>query len=205
MPFGSERDHFKRKFTGLNADEAEALVEIEFTECVFEKCILSGMAFQHCAFIDCRFISCDLSGITVKDTKFMQARFTDSKAIGINWTVASPFNLTLEFERCVVDYSVFFGLKIAKFKLERSRAYEVDFQEAQLKDASFQESDLLGSKFMQTDLRGATFKRAQNYAIHPKFNKLGDTVFSFPEALALLKPMGILIDSLDERGKKDQF
>jgi uncharacterized protein YjbI with pentapeptide repeats len=205
MPFGSESDYFKRKFVGLDADQDDSLEEVEFTECSFEKCNLSAITFLRCSFMDCRFAKCDLSGITVKDSKFMNVRMTDTKALGINWTAASPFNFTLEFERCVVDYSVFFGLKIAKFKLEQSRAYEVDFQEAVLQGASFEESDLLGSKFMQTDLRRASFKRAKNYAIHPGFNKLGDTYFSFPEVLSLLKPMGILIDSFEESHEERKF
>src|SRR6476659_4560637 len=109
MPFGSETDYFKQKFTGLDASEDESLEDVEFTECSFEKCNLSSTAFLRCAFINCRFASCDLSGITVKDSKFIQVRMTDTKALGINWTVAAPFNFSLEFERCVVDYAVFFG------------------------------------------------------------------------------------------------
>jgi uncharacterized protein YjbI with pentapeptide repeats len=197
MPFKDKIYYAERQFVGERFDDF-SLSEAEFEGCVFEKCAFPNARFSDCAFIDCRFLSCDLSGMKTHGCKFMDVQIRDSKAVGIDWTNASPFNLSFGFERSTVDYSVFFGLKIAGFKLERSKAHQANFQEAQLKDASFLGSDLLESKFHETDLTGASFKRSRNYSIDPLRNRLNGAVFSFPEALSLLASMGITVETRDD-------
>ena len=106
--------HYEReRFASVSAP-GRVFSHVSFSDCSFTKCAFLESLFRKCSFINCSFRGCDLSVAKVPNTSFVNCRFVDSKAIGIDWTkaggVQSKLELSLEFEGCNVSYSNFFGL-----------------------------------------------------------------------------------------------
>jgi fluoroquinolone resistance protein len=70
---------------------------------------------------------------------------------------------------------------------------DVDFREADLRQADFGGTDLSQSLFGNTDLAEADLSRARNYRIDPAHNSLRQARFSLPEAMSLLHSMDIVL------------
>jgi uncharacterized protein YjbI with pentapeptide repeats len=179
---------------------AGELVGIEFVECVFRQCVFTETVFRNCRFRNCEFDTCDLSLVNVSDSAFIDTRFENSKLIGVDWTRASwgieVFQLlrTIHFYGCVINYSGFIGLKLEKIQIEKCTAWEVDFSDANLKQANFKGTDLEKAIFRNSDLTGANFVGALNYFIPPQINKLKGAKFSLPEAMSLLYGLEIVLE-----------
>jgi len=118
--------------------------------------------------------------------------------LGIDWTEADWSDWAtkispIEFENCVLEYSIFFGLELKKIKLKDCNAREVNFAETDLSDADFAGTDFAGAIFLKTNLVKANFVGAKNYALNVMDNKTKGARFSLPEAIRLLYYLNIAI------------
>jgi uncharacterized protein YjbI with pentapeptide repeats len=163
-----------------------------FDRCVFENCSLIECRFEECTFMDCKFKGCVLSALKLTNSSFLDTKFVGSKVIGCDWTKTKSLR-ALEFDNCQLDFSNFSMLKLHHLKLNGCTAKEVDFSGADLTEADFEGTDLEKSRFVNTNLTKASLRKAVNYAIDFKLNKLKKTVFSLPEALSLLDSLDIVI------------
>ncbi len=187
------------RFTNL-VITAETLGSVEWTDCTFERCSFVGCTFAGCRLINCRFLGCDLSNVRVPDCVFSDVTFERSKVIGVDWTQtrgpqATLLLLSLDFVESVLDYANFFGLPLRGVTIARCHAHAVDFSEADLSDAVCTGTDFQDSIFLHTNLERADFTGAANYAIDPTANSVRGARFSLPEAVALLRPFGVVIDA----------
>ena len=166
-----------------------------FESCVFESCDFTESFFDACTFKDCRFVKCKLTAINVRNSKFSDVQFYDSKVLGIDWTKAYWRGLdlgsSLYFTACLVNASSFYGLKQPGITFEDCRAHDVDFREATLSRAKFSGTDLTNSLFVNTNLTGADFNGATNYDIDVKKNTIKNAIFCRYEAVSLLTSLGI--------------
>ena len=166
-----------------------------FESCVFESCDFTESFFDACTFKDCRFVKCKLTAINVRNSKFSDVQFYDSKVLGIDWTKAYWRGLdlgsSLYFKACLVNASSFYGLKQPGITFEDCRAHDVDFREATLSRAKFSGTDLTNSLFVNTNLTGADFNGATNYDIDVKKNTIKNAIFCRYEAVSLLTSLGI--------------
>lgn len=181
--------------------EHQELTGVTFADCSFVQCSFQETTFKACKFQGCRFKKCNLSLVKVDGSTFTNTRFEDSKVIGVNWVKASwgkaeiqQLLKSIDFIKCVLNYSSFMGLHLAKIQLKRCVAREVDFSEAHLKGADCSFTDFTNSQFRHTDLSAADFRGASNYAIQPYSNTLKKARFSLPEAMSLLYNLDIEID-----------
>ena len=193
-----EDDYFEQVFTDLNL-ASEIIVAKEFDGCTFESCDFSEMTFRQCKFSDCRFLKCNLSVIDIDNSKFTDVLFEDCKIIGVDWTKGVWPGLALGspigFKRCAIDASSFYGLSLKGVAIERCRAHDVDFREADFSRSNFSYTDLSNSLFGNTNLSNANFFEAFNYAIDVNQNVIAGAKFSRLEALRLLEGLGIeLVD-----------
>lgn len=179
------------EFRDLRLDKVE-IRDQSFQNCRFVHCKIAECLLLDCSFETCVFEDCDVSLIDVTHTLFRRTYFMDCKAIGINWTQASS-PVSIHFKDCVINYSVFFGMHLAKMKLLHCSAHEVNFAEANLANAIFRETDFFKSTFSMTNLTKADFEGAVNYSIHPSHNTLKKTIFSLPEAISLLSHLDIVL------------
>lgn len=174
-----------------------------FSECKFVRCDFSEADMQSCRFIKCEFDDCTMKMAKVEDCTFSMAHFIQCNLLGIDWTLCnwsepSSKMSVLEFETCVLQYGIFFALKLRKAKFKACNAQEVNFSEADLTEADFTGTDLAGATFLKTNLTEANFVDAKNYALNLKDNTTKGAKFSFPEAMRLLYAMDIVITNGDE-------
>ena len=197
-------------FRGLESRHSEAR-GITFLSCSFINCAFGETIFRSCKFQDCEFKQCDLSLAQVDGSTFTNTVFEDSKLIGVNWVKASwgkseiqsRFK-SVDFLNCVLNYSTFMGLTLEKIRIKKCTAREVDFSEANLKQADCSFTDFTNSQFRHTDLSEADFRGSSNYFIQPHLNTLKKTRFSLPEAMSLLYNLDIEIgDPFEDEKEQD--
>ena len=191
-----EEDYRAQQFEQLTVQD-EHIAYKNFDECVFQGCTFHETCFHGCRFLHCVFKNCDFQLIHVKGCTFMNARFEDSRVIGVNWTEASwperGLLTSLHFFRCVLNHSTFMGLPLRKMTFQECIAKDVDFAEANLTQADCANTDFSQSRFFHTNLTQANFSGARNYAIAAHLNTLKQTKFSLPDAMALLYSLDIVL------------
>ncbi|MDD3925770.1 MAG: pentapeptide repeat-containing protein [bacterium] len=164
----------------------------EFYKCSFGNCNLNEAKLEDCTFEDCNFNNCNMSVVKLTMSKFTDVRFYESKLLGVNWTEAKALS-RLEFRKCKLNHSAFFGLSLRSIVIEECIANEVDFMDTNLCRSNCTMTDFQGSKFRNTDLSFADFTGARNYDINPNYNKIKKAVFSVPEVFTLLQCHDIVI------------
>lgn len=169
----------------------------DFDSCTFERCVLTEAVLSHCRFTNCKFIACDLSLLSAPNCRFVDVEFIESKLAGVDWTVVGSTKtdrllFSASFDRCALDYSSFFGLRLKR--LSSCSALEVDFSEADLTGADCQRTDFAGARFLHTNLSGANFVGAKDYAIDLSANKAKKANFSYPEAMSLLSSFDVIVE-----------
>lgn len=186
-------------FKQLKSD-GMAFEGITFKDCKFDRCRLSECEFRKCRFEDCRWENSDLSLAKFPMTAFIRTRFIESRLAGVNWCLADWAEHSLlhierlDFEDCLLDHGVFIGLGLKATRFSRCKARGTDFESADLARADFSQADLEGARFVNCNLAEANFVGAKNYRIDAAQNKLHQTRFSLPEALALLHSLDIVLE-----------
>jgi uncharacterized protein YjbI with pentapeptide repeats len=192
------KEYWSKNFYGLQLSGLE-LSSTEFEACTFKNCDFSEAVFKRCNFIDCEFVGCNLSVVNLEYSKFSEVVFRDSKAIGVNWTLATwpnmAFSSPIQFYKCIINDSSFIGLTLQDIVIEECKAHCVDFRDGDFRSANFTYSDLRASLFGNTNLGGADFSEATDYDIDIHENDLKGARFSRFEAVRLLEFLEIeLVD-----------
>lgn len=187
-------EYFGETFKGLFLREGR-FDSKEFRDCVFDGCDFTRAEFRFCKFENCSFRGCNLSLARLGSSVFTGAAFKDSKLVGVNWTEAHWPRIRLAapvaFDNCLLNDSVFLGLALPKTAFAGCQARGTDFRDADLSGADLRRADLAGALFGGTNLEGADLTGAAGYAMSPADNRLKGASFSLPEAVALLRGLGI--------------
>jgi fluoroquinolone resistance protein len=194
-PFEHDDEFTDATFRGL-ALQGASIRGKDFEACRFNGCSFQEAQLWGCTFRDSSFVDCNLAAIRVTNSQFVDVVFQGSKLTGVNWTEAhwSPIGSPMVFEaQCVLDYSVFLGLKLKHAVFRDCSAREVDFSEADLEGADFSGTDLSGARFNHTNLTNARLETAFAYSIDPANNQLHGTRVALPEAASLLRHLGLQI------------
>jgi len=180
---------------------ADGLVvrDVRFEGCRFQGSRFHDGSFLSCVFDDCSFAHCDLALVRVVNSSFSGATFTECKVTGVNWSeaAASTGAEPLRFDSCVLDLSVFMGVKLGRVVFRDCSLRHVDFSGADLREADFAGSDLGGARFSRSDLRGARLERAHGYRIDTSDNMITGMRVSLPEAVSLLSFIGVELVASD--------
>ncbi len=165
--------------------EASNWADVEFGQAEFEDCTFTGIDFnarslEKINFVDCQFIECNLSNVSFYESILNGISFEKCKMLGTLFHKVNKFILSLRFEGCVLDHSVFTGLSLKKTAFLNCELQEVDFSDCDLTETDFSNSDLFGSTFDRCLLAKTDFRLAQNYRIilanntvqKPKFSRL---------------------------------
>lgn len=161
----------------------------QFQDCNFSETDLSGFIFT-----ECQFVQCDISLVTTKNTIFRDSKFLNCKMLGLHFEDCNEFGLTISFENCTLNHSMFYKTSIKKTIFKSSRLQEVDFSECDLTDSTFDECDLSGAIFDNTILEKVDFKTSYNFIIDPDKNRLKKTKFSSDSLSGLLNKYDIIIE-----------
>lgn len=100
-----QNNYYQHSFEKLSLTNKD-VQDKEFEECSFVKCSFVDNQLKDCKFIDCQFTGCILSAVKPVNSRFINVSFKDSKAIGIDWTLAEEIR-GLVFEKCQTSYSNF--------------------------------------------------------------------------------------------------
>ena len=193
--FDESDEFFEQTFHDVGPG-GEILRGKDFEDCRFDSCSFQETEFSACTFRGSRFVGCNLAVMNISNSRFVDVTFQRCKATGVDWTAAqvSTIGSSLTFdEQCVLDYSVFSGVKMRNAAIRDSTAREVDFSEADLAGCDFSGTDLTGARFNHTNLSKAHLEGAYGYSIDPSANQLAGARVSLPEAGSLLQIMGIRV------------
>ncbi len=175
---------------------AQPLPVAEYYDCDFSTCNFAGTDLSQIVFENCSFEGCDLSNAKLKGTAFKTVQFRECKLLGLQFDDCNPFQLEMVFQECVLDYSIFYKLKLRSNWFGNCQLHKVDFTEADLSNARFDGCDLAGAVFEATNLEGADFRTATNYRIDPESNRLKKARFSSMGLAGLLGKYGIVIEEV---------
>lgn len=174
---------------------AETGVEqADYENCTFNSCIFSNCDISDLGFEDCEFIDCDFSNTKITNTAFKNIRFINCKLIGVQFDECNPFLLEFSFEKCILNYSSFYQLKIKGTRFTTCTLLEVDFTETDLSGANFTECDFSGSMFGNTNLKKTDLRGSTNFSINPGQNQVAGAKFSLETLPGLLQQYNIIVE-----------
>jgi len=186
----------KMKYTVITETELPALLEEQKGELSgydFTEIDLTDANLKSAVFIECKFTGCNLSNVSLMNVVLRSVQFDNCNLMGVNWTEVrkgGEFN----FSGSKLDYGCFQSVDLRGVKFESCSVREADFAGANLSKASFNGCELSGTSFNNINAEKADFRNARNYFIDPKFAKLKEAKFSFPEAVVLLQAFGIVVE-----------
>lgn len=196
--FFNEKEYLSKAFSAISAINQE-ICNFEFEGCHFQDCNFTDSTFNKCKFIECTFTRCNFSVVKVNQSRFTDVEFYECKMVGIDWTMASwprlVFSVSINFNKCIISNSSFFGLKLDEIKIHECKAHDVDFRGGSFCRADFTYTDFANGQFGKANLCGADFSEATNYDIDIFSSKITRAKFSRHEAVRLLNSLDVeLVD-----------
>ena len=178
--------------TFVNADFAGKIVSGQkYENCIFKDCGLANFDLSHISFVDCRFVNCNMGLVKIVDSSLRNVAFSSCKLIGTDFSVCSASLLDIGFEKCILDFGNFAGLKLEKTKFMECSLKEANFAGANLAHAIFDNCNLERTVFGGTNLFSADLRNSVNYSIDPEANKIKKAKFSYSGILGLLNKYDI--------------
>lgn len=174
---------------------SQPLPGTEFDSCTFTDCSFAGADLIGARFMECQFSGCDLSNAVLKGVSFADVSFSECKMLGLRFDLCNQLGFTVSFEKCMLNHSVFFQVKLMNTTFSESSLIGVDFNEADLKKASFENCDLADATFENCNLEKADFTNAVNYSLDPENNRIKGASFSLPAVCGLLNKYDIKIEA----------
>lgn len=150
----------------------------DYESCRFIQIDFSNANLSDINFNDCEFLSCNMSMAKISNTGFRDIVFEDCKLLGLHFENSNPFLFKVNFERCILNISSLYTLKLKNTRFVDSSIREVDFTEADLTGSIFKNCDLSGSVFDKTILEKVDFRTSYNYSIDPESNRIKKAKFS---------------------------
>lgn len=165
----------------------------EYEKCQFKNCDFSERSLSQFRFIDCEFDNCNLSMCALSGTLLQKVNFIDCKLLGLRFDSCNEFSLSLSFEKCVLNHSSFYQLKLRDTKFSQCQLVECDFAETDLNGSIFTNSNLKGAIFDRTNLEKSDLSTAFNFIINPENNHIKSAKFSIAGLAGLLSNHQIII------------
>ena len=144
---------------------------VVYEGCTFTACTLANVVLRGTDFIDCTFTGCNLANLQPAHCGWKGVRFTDSKLVGVDFSLSNTFALGLRFDGCNLDFARFIGMPLTGTVFQSCTLREAHFGRAVLTRAQFLDCDLDRAVFQQTTLNQADFRTATHFAIDPDANR----------------------------------
>lgn len=172
----------------VREEQGDELSGYQFEEINFTEETLKSLIF-----IDCKFSKCNLSNASLQNSVLRSVVFENCNLMGINWIDLRKGG-DFGFHSCKLDYGCFQGLDLRGKNFVDCSIKEADFSQANLSKACFSGSNLAGTSFSNVNIEKSDFRNCLNYFIDPRFAKMKEAKFSFPEAIVLLQALGIEVE-----------
>ena len=106
--------------------------------------------------------------------------------LGLHFENCNTFSLEMEFEKCILNLSSFYQLKLKATQFRDCSLQEVDFSQCDLTSATFDNCDLSLAIFDNTILEKADLRTAYHYQINPENNHIRKAKFGSTGLAGLL-------------------
>lgn len=183
----SMEERILQHLTFLQLNQQKQYTGCHFRQCDFSNCTLIDTDFENCIFESCNFTLCRPVGCS-----FVDVNFRECKMSGMEFSACKNF-LSFGFEKCLLQYTTFFGLQLQKTRFSDCELKECNFGEANLSEARFENCNLESTVFLHTNLEKADFSTAYNFTIHPGINNIKKAIFPRSELEGLLRHLNIII------------
>ncbi len=180
-------------FKGIDYTKT-SIVKGEYDGCTFIGCDFSNVHASNIGFVYCEFINCNFSNTIVANSAFKSVKFIECKIIGVKFYECDSFLLALHFEKCQLNLSSFYQLKIPNTNFLNCNLQEIDFSETTLSKATFDNCDLKNAIFDRTNIENANFITSFNFEINPSKNKIKKANFSQTNVIGLLTAFNIIVE-----------
>ncbi len=170
----------------------EVMLDTEYSQCTFHACDFSKTNLQRSSFETCRFESCDFS-LTKFGHMLRDVVFTDCRMTGAEFTELNKFSNGLVFEKSMLNYANFVGIKIHKTVFRDCLLHEAYFDDSDLTASCFDLCDLTRASFHRTNLEKVDFFSSFHFTIDPTQCKLKKAIFPESELRGLVAHLNIII------------
>lgn len=184
------------KYTIISETKLQSLLNEQRSELSgydFSEINFVGTDLKSSIFIDCKFTNCNLSNVSILNVVMRGVIFENCNLMGVNWTEARK-GADIRLNSCKLDYGCFQDVDLRGVSFENSSIREADFSGANLCKANLNGCQLSGTSFVNSNLEKADFRNARGYYIDPKFAKIKEAKFSFPEVLCLIHALGAEVE-----------
>jgi uncharacterized protein YjbI with pentapeptide repeats len=181
------------QYNGIRYERDEANHR-EFEGCTFTDCDFSQCVFLSVTFIDCTFNHCVFTGAKINYVAFRTVFFNGCQIVDVNFAMCDKLIFEIHFNKCVLDFSKFYTLKIKGTTFTECSIIAADFMNADLTAVMFDKCDLYRTVFMQSVLSKADFRTSFNYTLDPEKNKIKKAIFSLDGVKGLLAKHDIIVD-----------
>lgn len=183
----------EQAFTNINYSK-QSLEVAEYEYCTFTNCNFSSSTLSNIRFLECEFFDCDFSNANINNVSFQNVKFQNCKMLGLQFNSCNEFGFAASFDKCQLDHSIFFKMKLNRTYFKNTQLKGVDFSEADLKKSLLINCNLLDATFQNTNLELVDLRNATNYSIDPEQNRLKGAKFSLSEVIGLLNKYQIKIE-----------
>lgn len=166
----------------------------QYEACTFADCNFLNADLSRIRCIDCSFLECNLSTAKLVEASLQGVVFKACKLLGLRFDTCSDFAFSVRFERCQLQYAVFYQQNLSKTVFEECELQDVDFTACNLKAASFSNCNLHRAVFEDTNLQQADFRGAINFTINPEYNTITGAKFDAASLGGLLTKHQLIID-----------
>lgn len=108
----------------------------------------------------------------IVETEFQDARFLNSRLLGMQFENCSKFLCSVFFDNCILDLASFRGLKIKNTSFKDSSLHEVNFTETDLTGSVFDNCELTRAIFEKTTLEKVDLRTSYDFLIDPNNNRI---------------------------------
>ncbi|MFR9166231.1 MAG: pentapeptide repeat-containing protein [Dysgonomonas sp.] len=132
------------------------IAETCFNNCLFRKCNFTMVKFlsslQNVNFVECKMIGADFSGISRVSNSF-------------------------RFEKTILNYASFIGVKLRSIVFDECQMEETYFDSADIALSEFKKCNLMRTSFHETNLEKADFSTSYDFCINPNQNRIKKSDF----------------------------
>jgi uncharacterized protein YjbI with pentapeptide repeats len=179
------------------------LERVTFVECRFDDASLAELVSARCVFDRCVLTGVAMSGSRHEGTAFLSCRFDRAKLFDVTWTgcklTGSQFpGATLRPMTTTESdwsYTSLRGADLSGLDLSGLRLSEADLADADLRECDLTRADLRHARLQGAELRGANLRGAETDGINWRALDLDGVRLDLAQAVQFARAHGVLVSS----------
>jgi fluoroquinolone resistance protein len=129
----------------------------------------------------------------VSNSGFSNCEFNGCRLQGVNFSECNGYQFYSDFKESIIGHCFFGETDLKGKSFSKCRFKNSEFTRTNLQKANFREAEFSDTMFSSCNLEKADFSQARGYTIHPGENRIKGAIFTYPDVVNLLSPLGIVI------------